>query len=94
MAMLMNRIFFTYNGKIIESNVQASMNKEPNYFWCYLKDAELINELGKDCILLINSKGVFKTPHYYPIKYKDLIYGLERSIKQRFDVPNERLGNF
>jgi hypothetical protein len=86
----MSTISFNYNGKTFESEIEYSLQKEPNYFWCYLSDPELIGELGKNCILFLNYNGKFKTPHYYSVQHKSLINSIEDSIKQKIEVLRER----
>lgn len=88
----MNRISFNYNGKTFESEIEYSLHKEPNYFWCYLNDPELVCELGKNCILFLNYNGRFKTPHYYSVQHKPLINSIEESIKKQFKFSNEQTG--
>lgn len=89
----MQTISFDYNGKIYESEIEFSLNKEPNYYWCYLNDAELVRELGKNCILFLNYSGRFKTPHYYSIQHKSLINSIEQSIKQHFQSVKGEVGS-
>jgi hypothetical protein len=87
----MHSISFHYNGKTFESEVEFSLHKQPNYYWCYLNDPELVGELGKNCILFLNYNGSFKTPHYYPVQYKPMINSLQESIKQHFESTRERV---
>ncbi|MCU7547588.1 hypothetical protein OCK74_00615 [Chitinophagaceae bacterium LB-8] len=86
----MNTISFSYNGKTFESEIEYSLHKEPNYFWCYLSDPELIEDLGKNCILFLIYNGKFKTPHYYSIQHQSLINSMKVSIRQKFEIFKEK----
>ena len=86
----MQTICFNYNGRTYESEIEFSLQKEPNYYWCYLNDPELVGDLGKNCILFLNYNGRFKTPHYYSIQHKSLINSIEESIRQHFQSKTDK----
>lgn len=78
----MENVSFTYNGKAYQSSVRVSSNKEPHYYWCYLKGTELAKEIG-DCVLFIGNNGEIRTPHYYHIEHRTLIDSLENALKHQ-----------
>lgn len=79
----MEEVAFTFRGKSYKGFLAASIDLYPHYYWCYVEDPHLIEELG-DCISFKREeKGGLQPSGYYPNEYNDLLQAVKALIEQK-----------
>ncbi len=78
----MDTILYHFKGNTYTGYIVTSKSEYPHYYWCFLEDAELINDLG-DCITFQMQRGGDLEPtEFYPSKYESLITHIKELIAE------------
>lgn len=78
----MKEVIFTFRNKSHRGLLATSTERYPHYYWCYIDDPELVNDLG-DCISFKQEEGRPLEPsEYYPPKYAELVQTIKTILEQ------------
>ena len=75
----MQSVGFNYNGKLYTGSLISSNTEAPEYYWCFLDNKDLINELG-ECVSFIRKREDLQTTRPYNEKYSNLIESIKTAI--------------
>lgn len=82
----MEEVMFTFRGKSYKGFMAASTEEYPHYYWCFVEDPLLIEDLG-DCVSFkVEEDGWLQPSGYYPKEYHDLLQAVKALIEQRISL--------
>lgn len=78
----MKEISFTFLGRTYRGFLAVSTEKFPQYYWCFIEDPELREELG-DCLSFkMGENGALETTEPYPKDQARLIKTIREGIEK------------